>query len=108
MECPLHDGSAGSPPPLRRNDASPLHRRRWLWHPSAVDPRRRTWYRACLAALFAIGLAPAAAADAPLVAAASDLRFALDDVAGQFARATGTSVRIVYGSSGNFRRQIAE
>jgi molybdate transport system substrate-binding protein len=50
---------------------------------------------------------PLAAADAPLVAAASDLRFALDDVATQFARETGNRVRIVYGSSGNFRRQIA-
>ena len=47
-------------------------------------------------------------ADAPLVAAASDLRFALDEIAAQFARDTGNTVRIVYGSSGNFRRQIAE
>ena len=45
---------------------------------------------------------------APLVAAASDLRFALDEIAQAFARQTGTPVRIVYGSSGNFRRQIAE
>jgi molybdate transport system substrate-binding protein len=48
------------------------------------------------------------AADGPLVAAASDLRFALDEVAAQFTRDTGRRVRIVYGSSGNFRRQIAE
>ena len=47
------------------------------------------------------------AADAPLVAAAADLRFALDDVAAAFAREHGP-VRIVYGSSGDFRRQIAE
>jgi molybdenum ABC transporter molybdate-binding protein len=44
----------------------------------------------------------------PLVAAASDLRFALDELAQVFARESGTPVRIVYGSSGNFRRQIAE
>jgi molybdate transport system substrate-binding protein len=51
----------------------------------------------------------AAAADgAPLVAAASDLRFALDEIAGAFTRETGMPVRIVYGSSGNFRRQVAE
>jgi molybdate transport system substrate-binding protein len=49
-----------------------------------------------------------AADDAPLVAAASDLRFALDEIAGAFTRETGMAVRIVYGSSGNFRRQIAE
>ena len=52
--------------------------------------------------------APAVAAESPLVAAASDLRFALDDVAAAYMRETGQSVRIVYGSSGNFRRQIAE
>ena len=68
----------------------------------------RAWHRACLVALSALITGPVAAADAPLVAAASDLRFALDEVAAQFARETGGSVRIVYGSSGNFRRQIAE
>lgn len=52
--------------------------------------------------------AGAAAADAPLIAAASDLRFALDEVAAHYRRDTGAAVRIVYGSSGNFRRQIAE
>jgi molybdate transport system substrate-binding protein len=60
----------------------------------------------------AIALVPGAshrafAADAPLVAAASDLRFALDEIAGAFARDGGGALRIVYGSSGDFRRQIA-
>lgn len=73
-----------------------------------MNPDRRHWHRACLAALAVLIAGPVAAADAPLLAAASDLRFALDEVAAQFARATGSSVRIVYGSSGNFRRQIAE
>jgi molybdate transport system substrate-binding protein len=50
----------------------------------------------------------AEADDAPLIAAASDLRFALDEIASAFARETGRHVRIVYGSSGNFRRQIVE
>jgi molybdate transport system substrate-binding protein len=44
----------------------------------------------------------------PLVAAASDLRFALDELAAAHRREGGAAVRIVYGSSGNFRRQIAE
>ncbi|HSN45080.1 MAG TPA: molybdate ABC transporter substrate-binding protein [Casimicrobiaceae bacterium] len=44
----------------------------------------------------------------PLIAAASDLRFALDELAASFRRDGGGPVRIVYGSSGNFRRQIAE
>ena len=50
----------------------------------------------------------AGAADAPLVAAASDLQFALNEIAATFERDTGKAVRIVYGSSGNFRRQIVE
>jgi len=60
-----------------------------------------------LAGALALLPMPAAAAEAPLVAAASDLRFALDEVAARFTRETGETVRIVYGSSGNFRQQIA-
>lgn len=61
---------------------------------------------AILAALL-LGLsAPGAAA--PGVAAASDLRFALDEIARNYGRETGRSLRLAYGSSGNFRRQIAE
>jgi molybdate transport system substrate-binding protein len=51
---------------------------------------------------------PAAAAPAPVVAAASDLQFALTEIAADFKRDTGREVRLVFGSSGNFRRQIAE
>jgi molybdate transport system substrate-binding protein len=79
---------------------------------------RRAIAACALALLATIAVAapagPARASDAatdaraPLVAAAADLRFALDEIAAQFARETGKAVRIVYGSSGNFRRQIAE
>ncbi|MCW5752069.1 MAG: molybdate ABC transporter substrate-binding protein [Alphaproteobacteria bacterium] len=48
------------------------------------------------------------AEDAPLVAAASDLQFALDEVAAAFARDTGRRIRLVLGSSGNFTRQIRQ
>ncbi|MDH5264458.1 MAG: molybdate ABC transporter substrate-binding protein [Betaproteobacteria bacterium] len=64
-----------------------------------------------LAALLAALLlaAPAASrAAAPGVAAASDLKFALDEIAAAWTRETGRPVRLAYGSSGNFRRQIAE
>ena len=44
----------------------------------------------------------------PTIAAASDLKFALDDIAHQFLAGTGHAVRITYGSSGNFFRQIAQ
>jgi molybdate transport system substrate-binding protein len=45
---------------------------------------------------------------APLVAAASDLQFALDEVAQQYAAETGEAVRLTFGSSGNFARQIEQ
>ena len=48
------------------------------------------------------------AADPPVVAAASDLKFAVDEIAAEFQKQTGKSVRVTYGSSGNFFRQIAQ
>ena len=45
---------------------------------------------------------------APLIAAAADLKFALDEIIAQFARDTGLVVRVTYGSSGNMARQIAQ
>lgn len=44
----------------------------------------------------------------PTIAAASDLKFALDEIAASFQKQTGKSVRISYGSSGNFYQQIAQ
>ena len=67
--------------------------------------------RAILRFLFAIAvLAPALAGAASItnVAAASDLQFALTEIAAAFTRDTGGQVKLVFGSSGNFRRQIAE
>lgn len=42
----------------------------------------------------------------PAIAAASDLRFALDDISQKFTHETGLRVKISYGSSGNFATQI--
>jgi molybdate transport system substrate-binding protein len=42
------------------------------------------------------------------VAAASDLKFALEAVAAGFERDTGHAVRLVFGSSGNFKTQILQ
>jgi len=52
--------------------------------------------------------APAHANDGPVIAAASDLKFALDEIVAEFRKTTGRSVRVAYGSSGNFSRQIAQ
>lgn len=48
------------------------------------------------------------AAEPPLVAAAADLQFALADIAERFTRDTGQQVKLVFGSSGNFARQIRQ
>lgn len=40
------------------------------------------------------------------VAAAADLQFAMQDIAARFHKETGTSVKLIYGSSGNFFQQI--
>ena len=44
--------------------------------------------------------------DAPAIAAASDLQFALTEVAERFREETGHSVKLTFGSSGNFVTQI--
>ncbi len=63
---------------------------------------------ALLAFAVSAAQAPAAAAEGPLVAAASDLRFALRDVARAFQRESGIAPRLSFGSSGNFARQIRQ
>lgn len=73
-------------------------------------PTRRTFG----AAIFALGLgalvgpAPGRAQVPPVIAAASDLRFAVEDIADSFRARTGQTVRLAFGSTGNFARQIRE
>lgn len=52
--------------------------------------------------------APAAAADAGLVAAAASLRVALDEIAKQFEAQGGTKITITYGATNNLVRQVEE
>jgi len=64
---------------------------------------------AILALAFALAAAPALARnDAPVVAAASDLQFAIEEIAAAFEAETGMRVRLSVGSTGNFARQIRE
>lgn len=64
-------------------------------------------FRALLVACV-VALAPLAAraADAPAIAAAADLKFALSELADQFRRDSGREVKLAFGSSGNFKHQI--
>jgi molybdate transport system substrate-binding protein len=62
-----------------------------------------------LALLIAGGFTtPLAAQNAPVIAAASDLQFVLQEVAAQFRTDTGREVRLNFGSSGNFVRQLQQ
>ncbi len=51
---------------------------------------------------------PAAGGEAPAIAAAADLKFALDEIAAKFAAETHREVKLAFGSSGNFARQIEQ
>jgi molybdate transport system substrate-binding protein len=56
---------------------------------------------------FFLQSAPSYADDIPVIAAASDLQFALEEVAILFQQQTGKNIKIAFGSSGNFRHQIS-
>lgn len=45
---------------------------------------------------------------APTVAAASDLKFAVEEIATAFERDSGHRLRLIFGSSGNFKTQILQ
>ena len=74
---------------------------------------RRVFTQAALAAFSCASFLEAGAAGAGrgagvAVAAASDLKFALDEIAAAFLRDTALRIQPVYGSSGNFVRQIEQ
>jgi molybdate transport system substrate-binding protein len=72
-------------------------------------PSRRAVGAALVAGLIAVmPLKLAAQGDAPVIAAASTLQFAMPEIAAAFTARTGQAVRVAYGSTGNFARQIRE
>jgi len=87
------------------------HRSRLLTRPASIT-RRVVVFAAVIAAGIVIAAsrtlaaAPGIDSSAPLVAAASDLKFALDEILERFRTDTGIAARIAYGSSGTFARQI--
>ena len=62
----------------------------------------KTWM---IALLFAMA-ARVCTAQEITVAAAADLQFAMQDISAQFQKQTGKTVKITYGSSGNFYQQL--
>ena len=69
---------------------------------------RRFAALATIALVSLAGTSPTFAQPVPTVAAASDLKFALEEVAASFQRDTGNKVQLVFGSSGNFYSQILQ
>lgn len=69
---------------------------------------RRLFTAFTCAAALTIGAGPVQAQEPPVIAAASDLRFAVEEIAAAFTAETGHDVRLTFGSTGNFARQIRE
>lgn len=70
--------------------------------------RRRMATGLAAAALAVLTALPLQAQPLPTVAAASDLKFAIEEVAARFENETGQKLRLVFGSSGNFKTQILQ
>lgn len=71
-------------------------------------PRRRFLAGAVVLASGMNGAGRTAEPDMPPIAAAADLKFVLDEVAARFKAESGREVKITYGSSGNFVRQLQQ
>jgi molybdate transport system substrate-binding protein len=99
--------------PLRHTASHGSAFLRTIWSIARIvgDTMKRKWLGfAALAVglLTGMGTAPSRAEEAPVVAAAADLQFALAEIADSFKRETGHEVRLAFGSSGNFARQIEQ
>jgi len=75
--------------------------------PSLDLPRRFACVCLVPTLLLLMGMKPVQARG-PVVAAAADLQFALPELAAAFQQETGHEVRLAFGSSGNFARQIEQ
>jgi molybdate transport system substrate-binding protein len=76
---------------------------------SSVSNQLRQLVRILLIVVFALGMPTIARAqDNSTIAAASDLKFALDEIITNFKKESGKTVIPTYGSSGNFKTQIIQ
>lgn len=80
--------------------------RSWSW--AVILQRVILLLLAALPILTVLHPAPCMAQLAAPIAAAADLQFVLTEVAEQFTKETGKAVKLSFGSSGNFHRQIKD
>ena len=66
-----------------------------------MNPRKMAWLT-----LLIVSFTTMVKAQDLTVAAASDLQSAMDDITARFQKETGKTVKVIYGSSGNFLQQI--
>jgi molybdate transport system substrate-binding protein len=66
------------------------------------------WFIFCFGLWSSLGAVHTAHAGSATVAAAATLRHALDEISPQFTKATGHTLKVAYGSSGNFYSQIKQ
>lgn len=76
--------------------------------PTFLAPIRRVFLCLLLACGLGAFVVPAAHAAPPVVAAAADLKFALSEIAADYEKDSGQAVKLAFGSSGNFARQIPQ
>lgn len=62
--------------------------------------------RSLIAAILLVLFVPICSAQEIIAAAAADLQFAMQDITDRFQKETGKTVKVIYGSSGNFFQQI--
>ena len=64
------------------------------------------WVKSWLLVLISLLIVPLAAAKEPTIVVAANMKPAMEEIYAAYKKTSGQELRIIYGSSGNFMRQI--